>query len=116
MISCEHNRTISPYNRNFLESVTLRRPLPCSVPWQGAASWEGDAVDAGSVNVFSAATLTRVMRAAVPIPAVASASVLHYGTRQRHKRQEEGNQEKEEQKLLVRRVRSESAAAASTGK
>jgi len=29
------------------------------------------------VNAFLAAALTRVMRAAVPIPAVASASVLH---------------------------------------
>ena len=34
--------------------------------------WSG-----GSVNAFLAAALTRVMRAAVPIPAVASASVLH---------------------------------------
>jgi len=37
----------------------------------------GGAVDGGSVNAFLAAALTRVMRAAVPIPAVASASVLH---------------------------------------
>ena len=29
------------------------------------------------MNTFLAAALTRVMRAAVPIPAVASASVLH---------------------------------------
>ena len=29
------------------------------------------------MNVFLAAAITRVMRAAVPIPAVASASVLH---------------------------------------
>jgi len=29
------------------------------------------------VNAFLAAALTRVMRAAVPIPTVASASVLH---------------------------------------
>jgi len=29
------------------------------------------------VNAFLAAALTRVMRAAVPIPAVASASALH---------------------------------------
>ena len=43
----------------------------------GAASWEGGAVDGGSVNAFLAAALTRVMRVAVPIPAVASASVLH---------------------------------------
>jgi len=41
-----------------------------------AASWGGGAVDGGSVNVFLAAALTRVMRSAVPIPAVASASVL----------------------------------------
>ena len=34
------------------------------------------AVDGGSVNAFLAATLTRVMRDAVPIPALASASVL----------------------------------------
>ena len=36
----------------------------------------GGAVDGGSVNAFLGAALTRVMRAAVPIPAVASASVL----------------------------------------
>ena len=35
------------------------------------------AVDGGSVNAFLAASLTRVMRAAVPIPTVVSASVLH---------------------------------------
>jgi len=35
------------------------------------------AVDAGYVDAFLAAALTRVMRAAVPIHAVASASVLH---------------------------------------
>jgi hypothetical protein len=44
---------------------------------RGAASWEGGAVDGGSVNAFLAATLVRVMHVAVPIPAVASASVLH---------------------------------------
>jgi len=32
----------------------------------------------GSVNAFLAAALARVMRVAVPIPAVASASVLHF--------------------------------------
>jgi len=37
----------------------------------------GGAVNGGSVNAFLAAALTRVMRAAVPIPVVASASVLH---------------------------------------
>ena len=37
-------------------------------------------VDGGSVNAFLAAALTRVMRAAVPIPAVVSASVLHSAT------------------------------------
>ena len=30
------------------------------------------------MNAFLAATLTRVMRAAVPVPAVVAASVLHY--------------------------------------
>jgi len=39
--------------------------------------WEGGAVDGGSVNAFWAAALARVMRVAVPIPAVASASVFH---------------------------------------
>ena len=34
-------------------------------------------VGGGSVNAFLAAALARVMRVAVPIPAVASASVLH---------------------------------------
>ena len=42
-----------------------------------AASWGGGAVDAGYVDAFLAAALTRVMHAAVPIPAVAAASVLH---------------------------------------
>ena len=37
----------------------------------------GGAVDGGSVNAFLAAALTRVMRAAVTIPTVAFASVLH---------------------------------------
>jgi len=46
----------------------------------GAASWGVGAVDGGSVNAFLAAALTRVMRAAVPIPAVASASVLQSAT------------------------------------
>ena len=36
------------------------------------------AVDVGTVNAFLAVALTRVMRAAVPIPAVVSASVLHF--------------------------------------
>jgi len=43
----------------------------------GAATWEGVAVDGGSVNAFLAAALARVMRVAVPIPAVVSASVFH---------------------------------------
>ena len=43
----------------------------------GAAGWGGGAVDAGCVEVFLAAALSRVMRAAVPIPAVAAASVSH---------------------------------------
>jgi len=42
-----------------------------------AGSWGGGTVDGGSVNAFLAAALTRVMRAAVPIPALASGSVLH---------------------------------------
>ena len=37
----------------------------------GAVSWGVGAVDGGSVNAFLAAVLTRVMRAAVPLPAVA---------------------------------------------
>ena len=40
-------------------------------------NWGVGAVDGGSVNVFLAAALTHVMRAVVPIPAVAAASVLH---------------------------------------
>ena len=43
----------------------------------GTSSWGGGAVDGGSVNAFLAAALTHVMHAAVPIPALASASVLH---------------------------------------
>ena len=49
-------------------------------PWGGgaggAASWGVGAVDGGSVNAFLAADLTRVMRSTVPIPGLASASVL----------------------------------------
>jgi len=37
----------------------------------------GGAVDAGYVDAFLADALTRVLHAAVPIPAVAAASVLH---------------------------------------
>ena len=43
----------------------------------GAASWGGSAVDAGYLDAFLAATLTHLMRAPVPIPVVAAASVLH---------------------------------------
>ena len=43
----------------------------------GTASWGGGSVDGGSLNVFVAAAITCVMRAAVPIPAVASVSVWH---------------------------------------
>ena len=39
-------------------------------------SWGVGAVDGGSINAFLTAALTRVMRAAVPIPSLASASVL----------------------------------------
>ena len=45
--------------------------------WDVSLWVRGGAVDGGSVNAFLAAALTRVTRAAVPIPAVASASVLH---------------------------------------
>jgi len=38
------------------------------------------AVDGGSVNAFLAVALTRVMRATMSIPALASASVLHSAT------------------------------------
>jgi len=44
---------------------------------EGLAGWGGGAVDAGYVDAFWAAALPRVMRAALPIPAVAAASVLH---------------------------------------
>ena len=43
----------------------------------GAAGWGGGAVDAGCVEAFLAAALSRVMHAAGPIPAVAAASVSH---------------------------------------
>ena len=46
----------------------------------GAAIWGGGTVDAGYVDAFLPASLTRVMRATVPIPAVASASVLNSPT------------------------------------
>ena len=46
-----------------MESIIIQRFFPL--------------VDGGSVNAFLAAALTRVMRAAVTIPAVASDSVVH---------------------------------------
>ena len=45
-----------------------------------STSWGVGVVDGDSVNAFLAVTLTRVMRADVPIPAVASASVLQSTT------------------------------------
>jgi len=42
----------------------------------GEASGGGGAFAAGCLNAFLAAALSRVVRAAVPIPAVAAASVL----------------------------------------
>jgi len=44
----------------------------------GAANWGGGVFDPGCVHAFLAAALSRVMRAAGPIPAVAAASVLHF--------------------------------------
>jgi len=43
----------------------------------GAVSWGGGAFDDDCVNSFVVAALSCVVRAAVPIPAVAAASVLH---------------------------------------
>ena len=43
----------------------------------GEAVVDGEAVDAGYVNAFLSAALTRVMRVTVPIPAVVAVSVLH---------------------------------------
>ena len=43
----------------------------------GAASWGVGAVDAGYLDALLTAALTRLMHAAVPIPVVAAASVLH---------------------------------------
>ena len=49
----------------------LRKVWSVLVDWQNPwGQWRE--------NAFLAATLTRVMRAAVPIPAVAAASVLHF--------------------------------------
>ena len=42
-----------------------------------AAGWGGGAVDAGCVEAFLPAALSRVMRAAVPILAVVAVSVSH---------------------------------------
>jgi len=44
----------------------------------GAANWGGGAFDAGCMSAFLAAALSRDVRAAVPIPAVDTASVLHF--------------------------------------
>ena len=55
----------------------LPNNLRSSMGEGGPTSWGVGAVDSGSVNALLAAALTRVMRAAVTIPAIASASVLH---------------------------------------
>ena len=51
-------------------------PIPQSLPVHFFGS-RPQPPTSRSVNAFLAAALTRVMRAAVPIPAVASASVFH---------------------------------------
>ena len=43
----------------------------------GAANWGGGVFDPGCMNAFLTGVLSRVMRAAGPIPAVVGASVLH---------------------------------------
>jgi len=43
----------------------------------GAANWGGGVFDPGCMNAFLTGVLSRVMRAAGPIPAVTVASVLH---------------------------------------
>ena len=43
----------------------------------GETIWRGGAVDAGYLDAFLAVDLTRVMRAAMPIPVVAAGSVLY---------------------------------------
>jgi len=58
--------------RDFLwppNSLLPRNPFICGSKCVFFASY---------VDAFLAAALTRVMRAAVPIPAVAAASVLHF--------------------------------------
>jgi len=72
---------------NFLETkkdlflavrgIALQTKVGCGGGEVGAAGWGRGAVDAGYVDAFLAAALTRVMHAAVPIPAVAAASVWH---------------------------------------
>ena len=59
-----------------LEPLEMGSQGGCGGGEGGAAGWGGGAVDGGSVNALLTAALTRVMRAAVPIPAVAAASVL----------------------------------------
>ena len=62
----------------MINTLKLKKKVPSQLGGEGgAAIWGGGAVDAGYVDVFLAAALTRVMRSAVPIPAVAASSVLH---------------------------------------
>ena len=49
---------------------------PCKARTSFQACFLGGAVDGGSVNAFFAAALARVMTVAVPIPVLASVSVL----------------------------------------
>ena len=74
-------RTTSPnkFKQKFSQPLVSYSISTNHSLWEvtGAASWGVGAVDGSSVNAFLAAALTRVMRVTVPIPALASASVLH---------------------------------------
>jgi len=69
----------STRQRTFLTILTLHRCVLCQVP-QKTLPILALVKALQQVNAFLAAALTRVMRAAVPIPAVASASVLQSAT------------------------------------
>jgi len=66
---------VSRQEFDFLGRESTPEAKKC--PRVGRSSREREKTEGGSVNSFLAAALTRVMRASVPIPSVASASVLH---------------------------------------
>jgi len=74
---CSRSATSSHLSAPSKTSFALACSLKQSSQWPQRTILDGGAVDAGYADAFLDAVLTRVMRGAVSIPAVATASVLH---------------------------------------